>query len=326
MSFSPSKSTREVFQINQPASPSAEVNLDEPGPATSSVHQSPSAQRPFANLEFRLPEDYDLSNPKWHGGLAKRPVGNPTRTGSPMLYSDRFSGLMVDVPQRYDYLEENFHLNRPRSPTRRQRPNVTGRRGLTPIQLRVIHITINHPESLEARAFQQIQAAADTGTGNDALSIQYYRGMSPTPGSNNLMGNQPGQGRVPYQLIRQTYQNNTFRASKNFITGVTHPKLKVVQHYELPDGPPTAVLDLPNNRHFSPERTAKALPARCIDQELCRKVTEPAQELAQEGHSMEAKVMVASPVPDIYYHSEWTYNKRKYNEWSKRNCSPVPHR
>ena len=305
MSFSPSKPTREVSQTNTPANAHARPSMDEPEPATSSAQQGPSKQRPFANLEFRLPKDYDLSNPEWHEGLAKRPVGTPTRTGSPMLYSDRFAGPMVDIPQRYDYLEEDFHLSRPRSPVRRQRPTVTGRRGLTPIQLRVIHTTINHPDSMEARAFQQIQAAADTGTGNDAMSIQYYRDMSPTPEAAKLMGTDPGQGRTPYQLIRQTYQNNTFRGNKNFITGVTHPKLKVVQHYELPDGPPTAVIDLPNNRFLSPERKASALPARCIDQDPCRKVTEPAQELAQEGHSMEAVEMVASPVTDLYYHSEW---------------------
>ncbi len=127
-----------------------------------------------------------------------------------MLFSERFAGPMVDIPQRYDYLDEEFHSNRPRSPMRRQRPTVTGRRGLTPIQLRVIHTTINHPESMEARAFQQIQAAANTGTGNDAMSIQYYRDMSPTPVRAKLMGEGPAQGRVPYQLIRQTFPEYYF--------------------------------------------------------------------------------------------------------------------
>ncbi len=34
------------------------------------------------------------------------------RTGSPMLYSDCLPLSMLDVPQRYDYLDEDFHLNR----------------------------------------------------------------------------------------------------------------------------------------------------------------------------------------------------------------------
>ena len=210
--------------------------------------QSPGQQSTFAGQHpikqegtpgwFRLPSDYESANPRWQPNLARDPIEPPSRSRSPMLFTDQFSGPMRRVPQRYSYLPEDYHASRPRSNS----PGTSslcqpgrGRRGLTPIQLRVIPATINHPDSMEARAFQQIQAAADSGTPNDAMTINYYRDMSPNPASDELIRAREGEGRAPYQLVRQTYRNNTFRGTTNFVTGVTHPRGKVAEHLELPD-------------------------------------------------------------------------------------------
>ena len=102
------------------------------------------------------------------------------------------------------------------------------------------------------------------------MIINFYRDMSPNPASSELIGAREGEVRAPYQLVRQTYQNNTFRGTTNFVTGVTHPQEKLAEHLELPDKEPIAVFDIAKNRHFSPTRTAKVLPKRCRDRPQCQ--------------------------------------------------------
>ncbi len=64
---------------------------------------------------FRLPSDYETANPHWQPNSARDPIEPPSRSRSPMLFTDRFSGPTRRVPQRYSYLPDDYHTSRPRS-------------------------------------------------------------------------------------------------------------------------------------------------------------------------------------------------------------------